>query len=80
MAESFVDLFKITIKKASGIETVNKELQKFLSRYGITPNLNVSSGMAPAELMFARKIRSVFNRLRPKEKKMVERKNTYSKY
>ena len=30
--------------------------------------------------MFARKIYSVFNKLRPTEKKMVERKNTNSKH
>ena len=36
--------------------------------------------MAPAELMFARKIHSVFDGLRPTEKKMVERKNTNGKH
>ena len=35
--------------------------------------------MAPTEFMFARKIHSVFNRLRPTEKKMVERKNINGK-
>ena len=39
--------------------------------------------MALAKLIFARKIRSVFDRLRPtkkKKKKMDERKNNNSKY
>ena len=37
--------------------------------------------MVPAELIFARKICSVFDRLRPTEKKMDERKkNTNGKY
>ena len=36
--------------------------------------------MAPAKLMFARKICLVFDRLRPTEKKMVERKNTNGKH
>ena len=53
MAEKFVDVFKRAIKKASRIETMNKELEKFLSIYHIIPNVNVSSGIAPAELMFA---------------------------
>ena len=73
MVERFVDVFKRTIKQG-GIETMNKELQKFLSIYCITPNINVNSGMALAKLQFARKICSVFERLRPTEKKIVERK------
>ena len=36
--------------------------------------------MAPAGLIFARKICSVFDRLRPAEKKMVEKKNTNGKH
>ena len=74
MAESFGDVFKRAIKTTSGIETVNEELQKFLSIYRITPN--ASLGMAPAELLFARKIPLVFDKLRPTEKKMEERKIT----
>ena len=54
MKERFIDVFKRAIK-ASGIETVNQELQKFFSIYRITPNVDGRSGMAPAELtrMFA---------------------------
>ena len=66
-------MFKRAIKKVSGIETVNEDLQKFLSIYRI-PNANSISGMASAELIFTRKIRSVFDRMRPTEKKMDERK------
>ena len=80
MAERFVNVFKRAIKKASGIVIINKELQKFLSIYCITPHINASSGMAPTELMFERKICSVFNKLRPTEKKVHERKNTNGKY
>ena len=78
MAGRFVDVFKRAIK-ASRIEIVNEELQKFLSIYCITPNINVSSGMTPTKLMFARKIHLVFDRLRPTGKKMFERKNTNGK-
>ena len=57
------------------------ELKPWTKNYkNITPNVNASSGMAPAEIMFDRKIHSVFDRLRPTEKKMVERKNTNSKH
>ena len=56
------------------------EVQKFLSIYRIRPNVNASSEMAPTELMFARKIRSAFDKLRHTEKKMDERKNTNGKH
>ena len=79
MAERFVDVFKRAIKKASGIETGNEELQKFLSRYRMASNVNTSSGMVQVELIFARRICSVFDELRPSEMKMVERKNTNGK-
>ena len=36
--------------------------------------------MSPAELMFARKIRSVFDKLRPTENKRGEIKNSNGKY
>ena len=75
MVERFVDLFKRAIKKASGIETVNEELQKFLSIYPKALNVNASSGMVQAELMFPRKNCSVFDKLRATEKKIYERKN-----
>ena len=50
MAERFIDVFERAIKKTSGIETVNEELRKFSSIHRITPNVNASSEMAPAEL------------------------------
>ena len=71
-------MFKKAIKKAIRIETVNEELQKFLSMHRITPN--ASSGMAQAEFMFVSKIRSVFDKLKLTEKKMDERKNNNGKH
>ena len=61
MAERFVDVFKRAIKKASWIETMNEELQKFSFIYRITPDINANSGMALAKLIFARKIHSIFD-------------------
>ena len=75
MAEKFVDIFERAIKKANRTETINEELQKFLPIHHITPHVNASSEIAPAEFMIARKIHSVFDRLRPTEK-MDERKIT----
>ena len=74
IAERCIDIFKGAIMKANRIETVNEELQKFLSIYRITPNVNASSGMAPAVLMFARKICLIFDRLRPTDKIWLKEK------
>lgn len=62
------------LKKTNGTNTDDGNIQQFLSIYRITPNPNAISGMSPAELMFARKIRSVFNRLLPERKKSYQNK------
>ena len=56
--ERLIEIFKKAIKKSNRFETENEELQEFLSIYRITPNPNTNANMSPAELMFARKIRS----------------------
>ena len=58
LVERFIDVFQ----RSNGIEAENEELQEFLSIYQITPNPNTNTNMSPAELMFARKIQSVFNK------------------
>ena len=65
LAERFVDTFKRALKKNQDMDTDEKSLENFLSVYRITPNPNTNSGLSPAELMFARKIRSVFDRILP---------------
>ena len=62
LVEIFIDVFKRAIKKANGIKAENEELLDFLSIYWITPNTNTNANMSPAELMFARKIQSVFDK------------------
>ena len=73
MAERFVDVFKRAIKKASRIETVNEELQKMLSIYRITPNVNTSSGMVPRKI-FARKFVRYSIDLNPQKRKWMKEK------
>ena len=68
LVERFIDVFKRAIKKANWIKAENEELQEFLSIYRITPNPNTNTNMFPAELMFARKIRSAFDKLIPSKK------------
>ena len=65
-AERSVDTLKRALKKAPGTPT-DKALQQFLQVYRITPNPNTPLVVSPAETMFARKIRSVFDKLLPKQ-------------
>ena len=60
-AERFVDTLKRAIKKA---------LQQFLQVYRITPNPNTPLTVSPAETMFTRKIRYVFDKLLPKQNEL----------
>ena len=65
-AERFVDMLKRALKKARGTP-IEKALQQFLRIYRIMPNDNAPSSLLLAEVMFACKIRSVFNKLLPKQ-------------
>ena len=67
-AESFVDTLKRALKKVLGTPT-DRALQKFLQVYGITPNPNMPMGRSPAEKMFARKVKSVIDKLIPRQAK-----------
>ena len=53
--------------KESLRNTLRKGFKQFLQVYRITPNPNTPDATSPAETMFARKIRSVFEKLRPKQ-------------
>ena len=75
LAERFVDTFKRALQKNKDTDTDEHTIQKFLAVYRITPNPNNDLNSSPAELMFARKIRSIFDRLLPeKKKKRITRK------
>lgn len=63
-AERFID----TLKKAYGTPK-EKALQQFLQVYRIMPNVNAPASLSPAEIMFARKVTSVFDKLLPKQTK-----------
>ena len=66
LAERFVDTLKRALKKVSGTPS-KKALQQFLQVYRITPNPNTPVTTLPAETMFARKIRPLFEKLLPKK-------------
>jgi hypothetical protein len=65
-AERFVDTFKRALKKASGSPT-DKAIQQFLQVYRVTPNANIETSKTPAEVMFGRKVRSIFHKLLPSQ-------------
>lgn len=67
-AERFVNTFKRALRKSEGEESDEIMIQQFLSVCCITRNSNNVSGMLLTELMFARKIRCVFNKLLPEHK------------
>ena len=69
-AERFVNTLKRALKKAIGTPT-KKALQLFLQVYRITPNKSAPSTLSPAESMFARRIRSVFDKLIPSKKSHI---------
>ena len=57
--------------KNNGLDTEESSIHQFLREYWILPNPNTISGKSPTELMFSRKIRSVFDRLLPIWKKKI---------
>ena len=66
--EQFVDTFKRALKKSNGGST-ETALQQFLQVYWLTPNKNEPLAMTLTEIMLARKIRSVFDKMISKRKK-----------
>ena len=66
LVESFLDTLKRALTKASETPS-EKALQQFLQVYRITPIPNTPDATSPAETMFSRKIRPVFEKLLPKQ-------------
>ena len=65
-AERFVDTLKWALRKAQGTPR-DRALQQFLQVYKITPNPNTPMGRSPTETLFSWKIRSVFDKLIPRQ-------------
>ena len=66
--EHFIDTFKRVLRKVRDTP-INKAIQQFLHVYWVIPNKNTPFAMKPAEVMFARKIKSVFDKLLPNQSK-----------
>ncbi|XP_029633827.1 uncharacterized protein LOC115209534 [Octopus sinensis] len=71
--EHFVDIFKRALRKSNKEVTDEVTLLQFLRVYQVTPNLNTPGANSPAELMFARKVKSVFDKLLPGKKRKSAR-------
>ncbi|KAK4474327.1 hypothetical protein MN116_000411, partial [Schistosoma mekongi] len=67
-AERFVDTFKRALLKG-GEEEQNQVIIKFLTTYRTTPNPSVPEGKSPAEAMFGRRIRTMFDVMLPRKAK-----------
>ena len=78
-AERFVDTLKRALKKVLGTPT-DRALQEFLQVYRITPNPNTPMGSLPAEKMFARKVKSVFDKLIPRQAKFKKTGSPHEKH
>ena len=64
-AERYVDTLKRALKKTKA----EKALQQFHQVYRITPNKKTPASQSSAETMFARQIRSVYDKLLSKQTK-----------
>ena len=69
LAERFVDMLKRALKKYDGRDSEEIGIQQFLQVYHIPPNHRTVSDMSLTELMFVRKVRSVFEKLPPEKRK-----------
>lgn len=67
-AEPLVGTFKRALNKGSNEKVSVEALQTFFTVSWITPNPNTISGMSPIELMFARKMKSMSDKLLPDQK------------
>lgn len=72
-AERFVDTFKRSLKKLDSEGNLDDNLDTFLKAYRTTPNKNCPDNKSPAEIVFKRKIRSVFDLLKPLNSQTGER-------
>lgn len=67
------------MKNSDGNESVDEILQ-FLIVYQVTPNTHTNFRLPLAELMFARKVKSIFNKVLPKENKKEEKTQLQNLY
>ena len=67
-AERIIDTLKRALKKASAMPT-KRALQQFLQVYRISPNMKTPASQSPNEVMFARRIWLVYDKLLQKQTK-----------
>ncbi|XP_055684257.1 uncharacterized protein K02A2.6-like [Lutzomyia longipalpis] len=70
--ERLVDTLKRSLEKQKS-HNVDAALQKFLANYRVTPNENAPQGKSPSEIMYGRKVRTIFDLLKFKPQGDVRR-------
>ncbi|XP_055708916.1 uncharacterized protein K02A2.6-like [Phlebotomus papatasi] len=80
--ERLVDSFKRSLEKQGRTISLDVGLQRFLANYRTTPNENSPDGKSPSEVLFSRKVRTIFDLLKfrdpqdpQRNKKMEEQYN-----
>ncbi|XP_055689215.1 uncharacterized protein K02A2.6-like [Lutzomyia longipalpis] len=71
--ERLVGTLKHALEKQRTTGSLEVALQGFLANYRVTPNDNAPEGKSPAELMFGRKIRTIFDLLKYKAEEPIRR-------
>ncbi|XP_055714390.1 uncharacterized protein K02A2.6-like [Phlebotomus papatasi] len=71
--ERLVGTLKHALEKQSSSGSIESSLQRFLATYRVTPNDSAPEGKSPAELMYGRKTRTIFDLLRHRPEEPVRR-------
>ncbi|XP_055714357.1 uncharacterized protein K02A2.6-like [Phlebotomus papatasi] len=72
--ERLVDTFKRSLEKQKNSQqSLDDALQQFLANYRVTPNENAPEGKSPSEIIFSRKIRTIFDLLRDTPEEPIRR-------
>ena len=77
LAERAVQVFKENFKRVSQSDSIQTRLSKFLMWYRLTPHS--TTGIAPAELLFGRRPRSVLDLIKPDLSSKVQHKQETQK-
>ncbi|XP_055681836.1 uncharacterized protein K02A2.6-like [Lutzomyia longipalpis] len=70
--ERLVDTLKRSLEKQSA-QKIDTALQRFLANYRVTPNDYAPAGKSPSEVMYGRKVRTIFDLLKERPKEPLQR-------
>ena len=70
--KKWVNTFKRTLKQTGGVNNEEEIIQQFLWVYQVSFNKSTTPNMSSAKMIFARKIKTVFDKLLPIQKKVQQ--------